>query len=68
VANSLQTGNMKTKLLMEYKNAISLNVLKLRIVAVIEIITPQTLQNAWRKIEYCLDILRATKGAQVELI
>jgi hypothetical protein len=42
--------------------------LKLRIVAAIETVTPQTLENTWREIEYRLDILRATKGAHVEVV
>jgi hypothetical protein len=46
----------------------SLNELKLRIVAVIKTVTPQMLENTWREIEYRLDILRATKGAHVEVV
>jgi hypothetical protein len=46
----------------------SLDELKLRIVAAIETVTPQTLENTWRKIEYRLDILRASKGAHVEVV
>jgi hypothetical protein len=40
----------------------SLDELKLRIVVAIETVTPQMLENIWRKIEYLLDILHATKG------
>jgi hypothetical protein len=47
---------------------ISLDELKLRIVAAIETVTPQMLENTWREIEYCLDILRAMKGAHVEVV
>jgi hypothetical protein len=46
----------------------SLDELKLRIVAAIETITPQMLENTWREIEYCLDILHATKGAHIEVV
>jgi hypothetical protein len=46
----------------------SLDELKLRIVAAIETVTLQMLENSWRKIEYRLDILRAKKGAQVEVV
>jgi hypothetical protein len=38
-----------------------LDELKLRIVAAIETITPQMLENTWRKTEYHLDISRAMK-------
>jgi hypothetical protein len=41
---------------------------KLRIVAAIETVTPQMLENTWREIEYRLDILCATKGAHVEVV
>jgi hypothetical protein len=43
---------------------ISLDELKLRIVSVIETVTPQMLENTWREIEYSLDTLRAKKGAR----
>jgi hypothetical protein len=46
----------------------SLGELKLRIVAAIETVTPQMLENSCREIEYRLDILRATKGAHVEVV
>jgi hypothetical protein len=46
----------------------SLNELNLKIVAEIETITPQMLENTWREIEYRLDILYATKGAYVEVV
>jgi hypothetical protein len=46
----------------------SLDELKLRIVAAIETVTPQMLENTWRETEYRLDILRATKGANVEVV
>jgi hypothetical protein len=46
----------------------SLDELKLRIVAAIQTVTPQMLENTWREIEYRLDILRATKGAHVEVV
>jgi hypothetical protein len=41
---------------------------KLRIVAVIERVTPQMLENTWRKIEYRLDILSAMKGAHIKVV
>jgi hypothetical protein len=46
----------------------SLGELKLRIVAAIETVPPQMLENIWREIEYGLDILRAKKGAHVEVV
>jgi hypothetical protein len=46
----------------------SLDELKLRIVAAIETVTPHMLENTCREIEYRLDILRATKGAHVEVV
>jgi hypothetical protein len=44
----------------------SLDELKLRIVAAIETVTPQTLKNTLRVTEYHLDILRVMKGAHFE--
>jgi hypothetical protein len=41
--------------------------LKLRIVAAIETVTPQMLENTWRETEHRLDILRAMKGAMLKL-
>jgi hypothetical protein len=41
---------------------------KLRIVAAIETLTPQMLENTWREIEYRLDVLRVMKGAHVEVV
>jgi hypothetical protein len=41
---------------------------KLRIVAAIEKLTPQMLENTWREIEYRLKILRAKKGERVEVL
>jgi hypothetical protein len=46
----------------------SVDELKRRIVAAIETVTPQMLENTWREIEYRLDILRATKCARVEVV
>jgi hypothetical protein len=46
----------------------SLDELKLKIVAAIETVTPKMLENTCREIEYHLDILRATKGAHVEVV
>jgi hypothetical protein len=52
-----------------YKTPVTcLDELKLRIVAAIEIVAPQMLENTWREIEYNLDILHATKGANVEVV
>jgi hypothetical protein len=52
-----------------YKTLVtSLNEMMLRIVAAIETVTPQMLENTWRETEYRLDILRATKGAHVEVV
>jgi hypothetical protein len=42
--------------------------MKRRIVAAIETVTPQMLENTWREIEYCLDILRAMKGTHVAVV
>jgi hypothetical protein len=51
-----------------YKTTVtSLDEPKLRIVAAIETVTPQ-MENTCREIEYRLDILRATKGAHVEVV
>jgi hypothetical protein len=51
-----------------YKTPVtSLYELKLRIVAAIETVTPRMLENTWKEIEYRLDILRAMKGAHVEV-
>jgi hypothetical protein len=51
-----------------YKTPVtSLDELKFRIVAAIETVTPQMLENAWREIEYRLDNLRAMKRAHVEV-
>jgi hypothetical protein len=46
----------------------SLDELKLRIVAAIEIVTPQMPENTWREIEYRLDILHAAKGEHNEVV
>jgi hypothetical protein len=46
----------------------SLYELKFRIVAAIGTVTPQMMENSWREIEYGLDILRAKKGAHVEVV
>ena len=41
--------------------------LKARIADVFATITEDMLENTWREIEYRLDVLRATKGAYVEV-
>jgi hypothetical protein len=46
----------------------TLDELKLGIVAAIETVTLQMLENALREIEYCLDNLRARKGAYIEAV
>jgi hypothetical protein len=46
----------------------SLDELKLRIVAAIETVTPQMLENTLREIEYRSDMLRATKGALAQVV
>jgi hypothetical protein len=46
----------------------SLDKLKLTIVAAIERVTLQMLENTWSEIEYRLDILRATEGGHVEVV
>lgn len=52
-----------------YKTPVtSLDELKLRIVAAIETVSPQMLENTWKEIEYRLDILRATKGSHIEVV
>jgi hypothetical protein len=54
---------------MVYKTSVtSVDQLKLRIVAAIETVTPQMLENTWREIEYQLDILHAMKGVHVEVV
>jgi hypothetical protein len=44
-----------------------INNLRERIASAIATVTPQMLENVWRKYEYHLDILRATEGAHVEV-
>jgi hypothetical protein len=46
----------------------SFDELKLRIVAVIERVTLQMLENTWREIEYRLDILHVMKAAHVKAV
>jgi hypothetical protein len=46
----------------------SLDELKLRIVAAMETVTSQMLENTWREIEYRSDILRAKKRSRVEVV
>jgi hypothetical protein len=46
----------------------SRNEVKLRIVAAIETVTLQMLENTWREIKYHLDFLCATKGAYIEVV
>jgi len=41
--------------------------LKARITGAFATITEDVLENTWTEIEYRLDVLRATKGAQVEM-
>ena len=41
--------------------------LKARITDAFATITEDMLENTWRKIDYRLDVLRATKGAHVEV-
>jgi len=41
--------------------------LKARITDAFTTITEDMLENTWREIEYRLDVLRATKGAHVEV-
>jgi hypothetical protein len=52
-----------------YKTLVtSLDERKLKIVAAIETVTPQMLENTWKEIEYRLGILRAKKGTHVEVV
>jgi hypothetical protein len=51
-----------------YKTPVTFGEPKLRIVAAIETVTPQILENTWKEVEYRLDILRGTKGAHVEVV
>jgi hypothetical protein len=53
---------------MELKKFYLATLYSLKIVATIETVTPQMLENTWRDIEYRLDILRATKGAHIEVV
>jgi hypothetical protein len=53
---------------MELRKFYVATLYSLRIVVAIETITPQMLENTWREIEYLLDILRATKGAHIEVV
>ena len=41
--------------------------LKARITAALATVTTEILENTWREIEFRLDVLRATKGAHVEM-
>jgi len=41
--------------------------LKARITDVFATVTEDMLENTWREIDYGLDVLRATKGAHVEV-
>ena len=41
--------------------------LKARITNAFATITEDVLENTWREIDYRLDVLRATKGAHVEV-
>jgi len=41
--------------------------LKARITDAFATITEHVLENTWREIDYPLDVLRATKGAHVEV-
>ena len=41
--------------------------LQSRIIEVLATVNEEMLENTWRKIEYRLDILRATNGAHVEV-
>jgi len=41
--------------------------LRQRIVEAVQLITPQMLLNTWQKLEYRLDICRATTGAHIEV-
>jgi len=41
--------------------------LKARITGVFATITEHMLENTWRETDYRLDVLRATKGAHVEV-
>jgi hypothetical protein len=47
---------------------IHLQIMLSDVVAAIKTVTPQMVENTWREIEYRLDILRATKGAHVEVV
>jgi hypothetical protein len=46
----------------------SIDEMKLRIFASIETVTPQMLENTFRKLENRLDILLATEGRNFEVI
>jgi len=41
--------------------------LKARITDAFDTVTEDMLENTWREIDYRLDVLRATKGAHVEV-
>ena len=45
----------------------SLADLRQRIIEAVELITPHMLINTWQKLEYHLDICRATTGAHIEV-
>jgi len=44
-----------------------LQILKARITDAFATITEDMLENTWREIDYRLDVLRATRGAHVEV-
>ena len=44
-----------------------MHILKVQIWHVVETVTEEMLANTWREIEYCLDVLRATNGAHIEV-
>ncbi|GBM39032.1 hypothetical protein AVEN_70205-1 [Araneus ventricosus] len=44
-----------------------IDTLKVRITDAVSSVTAEMLDNTWRELEYRLDILRATKGAHIEI-
>jgi hypothetical protein len=58
-------GNVKDKVF--YKPVPDTTNLKARITGALATITEDLLENTWREVDYRLDVLRATKGAHIDV-
>ena len=45
-----------------------IEILQSKMINVLATVNEEMQENTWRKIEYCLDILKATNGAYVEIL